>query len=211
MRDTVLPAQYLQIALDLASRIARGDLQAGEKLFGRSVLASEYAVSPETIRRALRLLADMKVVEVKPQSGVWVLSTDNARRYLETFKETADTHQLKAELKALTEQSTVLNKQLLEVTAALVKSYDTLSPTSESFPQYEVTVSPTSAVVGKSIGALRFWQSTGGTIIAIRRRNKVMLSPGPYAELYSGDVIVLTGTKSAAEAASKFVTEPNEV
>ena len=27
-------------------------------------------VSPETIRRALRLLADMKVVEVKPQSGV---------------------------------------------------------------------------------------------------------------------------------------------
>ena len=34
------------------------------------------------MRRALRLLADMKVVEVKEQSGVYILSADNARRYL---------------------------------------------------------------------------------------------------------------------------------
>ena len=30
-------------------------------------MASEYNVSPETIRRALKLLHDMKVVEIKPQ------------------------------------------------------------------------------------------------------------------------------------------------
>ena len=58
MRQAVVPAQYLQIALDLATRIARGELAEGSRIYGRSVMASEYGVSPETIRRALRLLAD---------------------------------------------------------------------------------------------------------------------------------------------------------
>ena len=69
-----VPAQYLQIALDLATRIAQGELAEGSRIYGRSVLASEYGVSPETIRKALRLLADMKVVDVKPQSGAVAVS-----------------------------------------------------------------------------------------------------------------------------------------
>ena len=62
-------------------------------------LASEYGVSPETIRKALRLLADMKVVDVKPQSGAVVLSADSARRYIENFSEDADIHSLRLQLK----------------------------------------------------------------------------------------------------------------
>ena len=85
MRQAVVPSQYLQIALDLATRIAQGELTEGSRIYGRSVLASEYGVSPETIRKALRLLADMKVVDVKPQSGAVVLSADSARRYIENF------------------------------------------------------------------------------------------------------------------------------
>ena len=72
--------QYIRIAYFLASRIAEGDFPIGKRLSGRSKLSSEYQVSPETMRRALQILADMKVVEVKGQSGVYVLSTDNARR-----------------------------------------------------------------------------------------------------------------------------------
>ena len=63
-----------------------------------------------------------------------------------------------------------------------------------------------SPITGKSIGALKFWQSTGGTIVAIRRGQTVILSPGPYAELYGGDVIVLVGTPAAAEAAHHLVS-----
>lgn len=73
---------YMRVAVSLAERIAAGELREGEKLSGRSKLSPEYNVSPETVRRALRLLADMKVVEVKEQSGVYILSADNARRYL---------------------------------------------------------------------------------------------------------------------------------
>ena len=79
MRQAVVPSQYLQIALDLATRIAQGELTEGSRIYGRSVLASEYGVSPETIRKALRLLADMKVVDVKPQSGAVVLSAGTSK------------------------------------------------------------------------------------------------------------------------------------
>ena len=51
-----------------------------------------------------------------------------------------------------------------------------------------------------------FWQSTGSTIVAIRRGQTVILSPGPYAELYGGDVIVLVGTPEAVQAAHSLVT-----
>lgn len=206
MRHAVIPAQYLQIALDLASRIASGELPEGTRIYGRSVMASEYSVSPETIRRALRLLADMKVVEVKPQSGAVVLSADNARRYIETFEEDADVHALQIQLKELLEKYTELNRRMTDVVAALVKSRDTFSAAEGPLPNYEVQVPKNSPLIGKSIGSLKFWQSTGGTIIAIRRGQTVILSPGPYAELYDGDVIILVGSPVAAEAAHHLVT-----
>ena len=205
MQQTVVPAQYLQIARDLAGRIARGELPEGSRIYGRSVMASEYSVSPETIRRALRLLADMKVVEVRPQSGAVVLSADSARRYIANFEEDADIHALRLQLKDLIAQSAELNRRMGETAAALVKSQDTFSAAGEPLPNYEVPVPQGSPLTGKSIGALKFWQSTGGTIVAIRRGQTVILSPGPYAELYGGDIIVLVGSPAAAEAAHRLV------
>lgn len=205
MKQTVVPSQYLVIALDLATRIAKGDLAEGTRIYGRSVMASEYNVSPETIRRALRLLSDMKVVEVKPQSGAVVLSADNARRYIENFAQDRDVKSLHQHIRSLLRQSGELNRQLEEAVTALVKSRDTFSAAAEPFPNYEVTVPQDSPLIGKNIGELQFWQSTGGTIVAIRRGQTVILSPGPYAELYAGDVIVLVGSPSAAEAAHHLI------
>ena len=199
MRQAVVPSQYLQIALDLATRIAQGELTEGSRIYGRSVLASEYGVSPETIRKALRLLADMKVVDVKPQSGAVVLSADSARRYIENFSEDADIHSLRLQLKALLAESAEVNRRMADTVSALVKGQDTFAAAGQSLPNY-------SPLIGKSIGELKFWQSTGGTIVAIRRGQTVILSPGPYAELYSGDVIILVGSPSAAEAAHRLVT-----
>ena len=198
MKQSVVPSQYLQIALDLATRIAKGELAEGSRIYGRSVMASEYNVSPETIRRALRLLADMKVVEVKPQSG--------ARRYIKNFEEGADVHAMRAQLKSLLEEYDQLSRRLTETVTALIKSRETFAAAGEPLPNYEVPVPKDSPLIGKSIGALKFWQSTGGTIVAIRRGQTVILSPGPYAELYSGDVIILVGSPSAAEAAHRLVT-----
>lgn len=206
MKQSVVLSQYLQIALDLATRISKGELPEGSRIYGRSVMASEYNVSPETIRRALRLLADMKVVEIKPQSGAVVLSADSARRYIANFEESADVRVLRRHLKDMMEEATDLHHRIADTIAALVKSRDTFAAAGEPLPNYEVPVPQNSPVTGKSIGALKFWQSTGGTIVAIRRGQTVILSPGPYAELYGGDVIVLVGTPAAAEAAHHLVS-----
>ena len=206
MKQSVVPSQYLQIALDLATRIAKGELAEGSRIYGRSVMASEYNVSPETIRRALRLLSDMKVVEVKPQSGAKVLSVDSARRYIENFEEGADVHAMRAQLKSLLEEYDQLSRRLTETVTALIKSRETFAAAGEPLPNYEVPVPKDSPLIGKSIGALKFWQSTGGTIVAIRRGQTVILSPGPYAELYGGDIIVLVGSPAAAEAAHHLVS-----
>lgn len=206
MRQAAASAQYLQIALDIATRIAKGELSEGKRIYGRSVMASEYNVSPETIRRALWLLSDMKVVEVKPQSGAVVLSADNARRYIENFQKDEDAKILREQLKELAQESADVNRRLVETVKALMKRKETFAAANEPLPNYEVAVPNDSPLIGKSIGELKFWQSTGGTIVAIRRKQSLILSPGPYAELYGGDVILLVGGPSAAEAAYRLVS-----
>ena len=204
MERVAATSQYLHIARDLAARIAKGEFAEGERLFGRSMLASEYGVSPETIRRALRLLADMKVVEIKAQSGATVLSTDSARRYLVDFEESASPQSLFQQFAELLDRCDEVHQQLSQFTRALLKNRPHVAE-GEPLPNYEITVPRGSPVIGKSLGELKYWQSTGGTIVAIRRGASVILSPGPYAELYDGDVIVLVGPPAAAEASARFV------
>ena len=204
MSRTVKAAQYLQIARDLAARIAKGEFPEGGKLFGRSMLASEYSVSPETIRRALRLLADMKVVEIKAQSGAKVLSTDNAKRYIANFEENISPQSLRQQFSEILEQYEALHQQMVQFTRALLKNRAHVVE-GEPLPNYEITVPKGSPVIGKSLGELKFWQCTGGTIVAIRRGANTILSPGPYAELYDGDVVILVGTPAAAEASVQLV------
>lgn len=202
MKPSVVPSQYLQIALDLATRIARGELPEGSRIYGRSVMASEYNVSPETIRRALRLLADMKVVEVKEQSGVYVLSADNARRYLRNFEEKTDMRsKQQQQLKQLLARQELLNHQM----AALCRDIlDETSQTPDSLPNYSCRVPDHWPDSGVTIGTLRFWQATGATIVAIRRNLSYIVSPGPYAELYAGDTVIFVGDAKAREAVSHF-------
>ncbi len=197
--------QYTRIAISLAERIASGQLKEGEKLSGRSKLSPEYNVSPETIRRTLRLLADMKVVEVKEQSGVYVLSADNARRYLHNFADQTDIRGKQQQLKELLVRQEHLNRQM----AALCRDIlDETSQTPDALPNYYCRIPDDWPHSGTTVGALRFWQATGATIVAIRRGLSYIVSPGPYAELYAGDAVIFVGGVKAREAVSHFFANP---
>lgn len=197
--------QYTRIAISLAERIASGQLKEGEKLSGRSKLSPEYNVSPETIRRTLRLLADMKVVEVKEQSGVYVLSADNARRYLHNFADQTDIRGKQQQLKELLVRQEHLNRQM----AALCRDIlDETSQTPDALPNYYCCIPDDWPHSGTTVGALRFWQATGATIVAIRRGLSYIVSPGPYAELYAGDAVIFVGGVKAREAVSHFFANP---
>ena len=197
--------QYTRIAISLAERIASGQLKEGDKLSGRSKLSPEYNVSPETIRRTLRLLADMKVVEVKEQSGIYVLSADNARRYLHNFADQTDIRGKQQQLKELLVRQEHLNRQM----AALCRDIlDETSQTPDALPNYYCRIPDDWPHSGTTVGALRFWQATGATIVAIRRGLSYIVSPGPYAELYAGDAVIFVGGVKAREAVSHFFANP---
>ena len=70
--------RYQQIAADIAAKIACGDYAEGQKIYVRSSLASRYGVSTETARRAVSVLADMKIVDVSKGSGVIITSQKKA-------------------------------------------------------------------------------------------------------------------------------------
>ncbi|MGI6004809.1 MAG: TrkA C-terminal domain-containing protein [Christensenellales bacterium] len=206
MPRNVYAPHYMQIALDIASRIARGELQEGSKVYGRSVMASEYGVSPETIRRAMKLLADMQVVRISPQSGVYIASAAYASAYIERFGKRADIRSLQNQLREMIAQHDELMKRIMNTVSAITKINDKQSDV-YPFSNYEVKVPKHANVIGKNLAELRFWQATGATIIAIRRADKILLSPGPYAQLHAGDTIVLVGDAAAADAAEKYVLE----
>ena len=71
---------YQKIAIDIASKIAAGKYKAGEKIYGRSMLAAHYAVSPETIRRAMFMLQDVGIVAIESGIGTRAFETGRGSR-----------------------------------------------------------------------------------------------------------------------------------
>ncbi|MEA5040145.1 MAG: TrkA C-terminal domain-containing protein [Clostridiaceae bacterium] len=202
--------QYMLIASDLSARIARGEFPEDRRISGRTILSSEYGVSPETIRRALALLADMKVVSIRHNSGFYILSRDNARRYLNEVNHLKEQRSMQGRFKELMEQQQAVNAELLELAGNLAKAQSTLSFVKNNFPTYETGIPEDSFLCGQNIGALRFWQHTGATIVAIRRAQNVILSPGPYAELYAGDVLLYVGEPGVQERVGEYIGSHRE-
>lgn len=198
-------AQYQTIARDIAIRIINKEWSENQMISGRSLLSSEYNVSPETIRRALALLSDMKVVSVKKNSGVFILSADNAKRYLSDFDDIKDQKDMQNELKELIDKNNEINKRMHELLTMLIKTQNTISYAKSRFPDYEVKVTANSKIIGKNIGSIKFWQKTQATIIAIKRGQSVIISPGPDAELYENDTVIFVGSGSAFEKADLYI------
>ena len=203
-------AQYERIAIDIASRIAEGKINEGQKLSGRTQLSSEYRVSPETIRKAMALLSDMRVVRVKEKSGVTVVSADSARRYLELSRGRGSRRELYDRLQKYLYSYEEAGRKLRDVCRELIEAEQNPLPSEQSFPKFEVTVSEGSPRIGQTIGELRLWQATGATVIAIKRNKNMIISPGPYAELYAGDLIIFVGDKDGALALDRYINRADE-
>lgn len=201
-RDAV--AVYARIALDIANRIANGDIVEGIRLSGRSVMSSEYGVSPETIRRAFSLLEEMNVVEVQQNSGVSVRSRENANRYIARHGSRSETRSLLVRMKELIDEHETIDRELFDITRQLVDSTERFAA-SNPFFTYECLINTLSPVIGQTLGGLRFWQKTGATVIAIRREGSIMLSPGPDFDLHESDILVLVGDQSTRETVLQLI------
>lgn len=206
----VFTSRYQKIAIDIAKRIVSGEITPGQKLSGRSVLSSHYNVSPETIRRSISLLQDMQVVDVYRGSGIIVNSLDKALIFIERFKNIEATYNLKNDLLNLVEQKRQIDSRLENLLEQIIDNTDKFRSLSPYNP-VEIRVSSTSPLINKSIGEIKFWQNTGGTIIAIVRGRDIIVSPGPYPVIQPNDIIVAVGGNVAIEVMNSFINDPEEI
>ena len=207
MSRSANPPVYSQVAFDIASKIASGEIREGERFTGRSLMGSQYGVSSETIRRAMRHLGDMGIISVQNNVGSTVLSQKRAREYVEQYQEDKDLRALKAELREMLAQRDALNEKINATVQRIIDLGERFWR-SDRMRTYEFRVSDGPAA-GQSIGGLQFRQRTGATIVAVRSGETVLLSPSPQTVLHSGDVLVVACELEQIEAVSDLLASPS--
>lgn len=200
---------YQKIALDIASRIAENKLQMGDKIYSRSSISSQYNVSPETARRAINVLSDLEIVEISRGSGVTIKSYENAVKYVRTFSD-------KQTVKALiTEMDESFEKQKYEIENLHNLFYKLLDNTqrfksTNPFVPYELNITNDAVHLNKSASEVNFWQHTNATIIAIKRDDNIVISPGPYAVFRENDIFYFVGDENSFIRVKDFMYGYND-
>lgn len=197
-------AVYKNIALDVANKIVLGDFKIDEKISGRSTLASMYNVSPETIRRAIALLEEMNVVSSTRGSGIEILSMSAAEKFIEKYKDTEYVSTVKENIFKLIEKKKQLDDEIqlnFEKILDFIDRFKNITP----FTLIEIEITKECKVIDKNINEVRFWQATGATIVAYRRGEEIVISPGPNYKFKSGDIIVVIGSSNVYDRDRKSV------
>ena len=204
MPDIYETPVYAQIAFDIARKIAAGELAEGAKMSGRSLLSSTYKVSPETIRRSMHLLEDTGIVHAESKVGFIVLSRQEARRYVDRFKTRIDIQDARNEIETLRLERQKIDEKIGQLTDFIARQADRLNSVNPIYP-FEIPITAVSPLVGRMIGESKFWQYTGGTIVAIRRQGVNIYSPGPYALFQADDLLLITGDNGVEQRALDYI------
>ena len=173
--------RYQKVAIGIAQRIVDGKFPLGQKIKSRSTLASYFNVSPETARKAINVLADLDIVSVRQGSGVIVISRDKAIEYLEKFEATAGLKEMKQDI----QRSLLKQKQELD---AMNKMMDTFL-SQASLIRKKFPFEPFELLLAD----LNLWHQTGATVVALKSKGELLLSPGPYATVRKGDILYFVG------------------
>src|ERR1700748_2463304 len=102
---------YGKVEEVLASEIARGDLQPGDRLPSEDELLIRFGVSCITVRRAIQNLIQRGVVEIRRGHGTFVLAPRISQELpkLTGFVEDMGTHGRKASARVLSQEVVAAN------------------------------------------------------------------------------------------------------
>jgi len=204
--DSHLKPIYQKIAIDIANRIISGDFSIGDKLYGRSSLASQYNVSPETVRRSVSLLSDMDIVKVTKGSGIVINSVDNCLKFIDKFKDIDSISSIKKGIVDLLEKKKELDKNI-EYSIDELVDYSSRFKNSNPFIPYEFEIHSEMSIIDETISQTKFWQNTGATIIGIRRDEKLILSPGPSTIFKDNDIFIVICDENSYNRIKAFLHE----
>ncbi|TCL58383.1 regulatory GntR family protein [Kineothrix alysoides] len=196
--------KYQQIAADIAAKIAYGDYLEGEKIYVRSSLASQYGVSSETARRAVCVLSDMKIVEITKGSGVLIKSRKLAMDFINKFDSVSQMSELKKHILNSIEQQITQSTELKTMVTELMyktERFRVVNP----FSPFEIAITEHASYIGQNLSESNFWHNTAATVIAIRRGEQIIISPGPYAVITEGDILYYVGDENCHERVKNFL------
>lgn len=197
---------YQSISFDIAQRIVSGEFSVNTKLSGRSLLASQYHVSPETIRKAMALLKDEKIIDVSQGKEIVVISDQKALDYVTKHHYLKSVYSLKQDLEVLIAEKRENDHKLESILNDIITFSDRLQNLRPYNP-VEIQIGETSHTIGKTIANLQFWQNTGATIIALRRDTHISISPGPHVILRENDVLIVIGDEQVYKRTSDFINK----
>lgn len=209
MKKNLAKPLYQQVAIKIAERVADGDYVEGEKLHARSTLSKEYDVSPETARKAVQVLDDLGILESYHGSGTYVSSREKAQNYIRQFQDIQTIDNMKEQiLKSVDRQRKEWENfaRLLDDVIAQTKHSYTFNP----FIPYELVLTEEAAHLEQTIKDLNVWQATGATIVALHQNDKLLLSPGPYAKVTTGDTLYFVGDEYSFQHMRNFFYPKNE-
>lgn len=178
--------RYQRIALEIASRIASGEYEEGQKVSGRSSIAGQYGVSPETARRAFSVLADLEIVDPYKGSGMYIKSRKNAQDFVRQFTMQNDIERIKDNINEMISRQKQEMNELNDQLTSLIRMTEHYRTTNPLMPS-SVKITDECVFIGKSINEIQLWQNTGATLVAIKRNGELMISPGPCAVIQEGD------------------------
>lgn len=201
-KKVALP-RYQQIAVAIAERIVENRYQVGQKIHARSTLASNFNVSPETARKAINVLVDLEIMDVRHGSGAYIASKEKAQAFVEQYQDVQSIQKIRQDiLDSVERQQQELDNfsDLLNTLVQQTKKVHHMSP----FVPFELQLTEQAQHLEKSINELNVWQATGATIIAIQTTEELLLSPGPYAKFSAGNTIYFVGNELALQRMTNF-------
>lgn len=203
-------SRYERIAIDIAYSVINEEWKIGEIIKGRSTLSGKYSVSPETIRRALKLLEELDVVEVIEKKGILVKSKVAADAFIKEHHSKDQILSLREDINKMIEEKRLIEDAVLERMESLIEQALIMKHVGIIHP-LEFKVSEHSHLIGKSIGEVKFWEHTGATIIGINRSGQLLLSPGPKLVFFNGDIVYFVGNASEnMERVERYVNKQLE-
>lgn len=196
--------RYQQIATDIAAKIVDRKYKVGDKIYARSSIASQYGVSAETARRAISILVDLDIVESTKGSGVVIKSFEKAVQFVHQYNDIQTINDLKKDIMGSVDRQLKEFDYFNESLTKLIDKMDRYR-SSNPFVPYEIEITTDTPMINKTISEMNFWHNTSATVIAIKRNNELLRSPGPYTAFLEDDIVYYIGDDKSTERVYNFI------
>ena len=196
--------RYQQIAIDIASKIVDKHYKEGDKIYARSYIASRYGVSSETARRAICVLSDLEIVDTTKGSGVKIISYEKALKFVRQNEDIQTVNDLKKDILDSVERQSKEIKYFNDCLTNLIEKTDRFR-SFNPFTPFEIEITSETPFINTTISEVNFWHNTFATIVAIKRDNILLMSPGPYAIFAEHDIIYFVGDENCLDRVKYFI------